>query len=171
MTTYTSTSTSTNTDTNRITDWYKIMNPYDPYNPYTWPWDYKDYNKWEPKIFPDLIKIAENEVSAGTTETKLFSKDFYDNIDPLLDDLETYLLSMYDKEYHYVGEAANDLQALDIWDGRGTLTNSSIDAAIKYLYRYGKKDGFNKKDLMKALHYIMLALFKDHYQGKDEDES
>ena len=30
--------------------------------------------------------------------------------------------------------------------------------AIKYLCRYGKKDGKNRKDLMKAIHYIVLLL-------------
>ena len=34
---------------------------------------------------------------------------------------------------------------------------------MKYLWRYGKKDGNNKKDLMKALHYIVLAMHVDHY--------
>lgn len=30
--------------------------------------------------------------------------------------------------------------------------------AIKYLCRYGKKDGKNRKDLLKAIHYIVLLL-------------
>ena len=30
--------------------------------------------------------------------------------------------------------------------------------AIKYLCRYGKKNGKNKKDLYKAVHYIVLLL-------------
>lgn len=28
--------------------------------------------------------------------------------------------------------------------------------ALKYLYRYGKKDGYNKVDLFKAIHYIIM---------------
>ena len=30
--------------------------------------------------------------------------------------------------------------------------------AIKYLCRYGKKDGRNRKDLLKAVHYIVLLM-------------
>jgi hypothetical protein len=30
--------------------------------------------------------------------------------------------------------------------------------AIKYLCRYGKKDGYNRKDLLKAIHYIVLLM-------------
>ena len=34
--------------------------------------------------------------------------------------------------------------------------------AIKYLMRFGKKDGKNKKDLLKAIHYIILLM---HFSG------
>jgi hypothetical protein len=27
---------------------------------------------------------------------------------------------------------------------------------LKYIMRYGKKDGFNKKDLLKVIHYTVL---------------
>jgi len=30
--------------------------------------------------------------------------------------------------------------------------------AIKYLCRYGKKDGKNRKDILKAIHYCILLL-------------
>ena len=30
--------------------------------------------------------------------------------------------------------------------------------AIKYLMRYGKKQGKNQKDLIKAIHYIVLLI-------------
>ena len=30
--------------------------------------------------------------------------------------------------------------------------------AIKYLARYGKKNGKNRKDLLKAIHYIVLLM-------------
>lgn len=31
--------------------------------------------------------------------------------------------------------------------------------AMKYLKRYGKKSGFNRKDLLKAIHYSVLLLY------------
>jgi hypothetical protein len=42
------------------------------------------------------------------------------------------------------------------------------NTALKYLWRYGKKNGNNRDDLMKALHYIMLTLYVDHYKTKGE---
>ena len=38
--------------------------------------------------------------------------------------------------------------------------------AIKYLCRYGKKDGKNRKDLLKAIHYIVLLMSSE---DKKED--
>ena len=44
------------------------------------------------------------------------------------------------------------------------LNNLAIDRdfcqanAIKYLMRYGKKQGYNEQDLFKALHYIVLLI-------------
>ena len=40
---------------------------------------------------------------------------------------------------------------------------------LKYAQRYGKKEGKNKKDLMKVIHYAMIQLSQDHYKDyKDE---
>jgi hypothetical protein len=39
--------------------------------------------------------------------------------------------------------------------------------AIKYIQRYGKKDGFNRKDLIKATHYCIMAIHNhDTLRGK-----
>jgi hypothetical protein len=35
---------------------------------------------------------------------------------------------------------------------------------MKYAQRYGKKEGHNKADLMKVIHYAMIQLSQDHYQ-------
>ena len=39
--------------------------------------------------------------------------------------------------------------------------------AIKYLCRYGKKGGYNRTDLLKAVHYIILLMSEEKY---DETE-
>jgi hypothetical protein len=40
--------------------------------------------------------------------------------------------------------------------------------AIKYLARYGKKNGKNRKDLLKAIHYIVLLMTSE---DEDNDNS
>ena len=43
-----------------------------------------------------------------------------------------------------------------MWNTLGSAGTTTRDTAIKYLMRYGKKGGYNKKDLFKAIHYIVL---------------
>jgi hypothetical protein len=59
---------------------------------------------------------------------------------------------------HYV---AGDIQVIDIWESMDSLDTTARDTAIKYLCRYGKKAGKNKKDLLKAIHYIILIMYAD----------
>ena len=40
--------------------------------------------------------------------------------------------------------------------------------AIKYLCRYGKKDGKNRKDLLKAIHYVVLLMSSEDEDYVDE---
>jgi hypothetical protein len=74
----------------------------------------------------------------------------------VLKELNEYINTTYSS--HYTNDN-NDIQSLDVWNARGTMADSCIDTTIKYLMRYGKKDGYNRKDLLKAAHYIILALW------------
>jgi hypothetical protein len=56
------------------------------------------------------------------------------------------------------------IECFDAWIALGDSTPTFRNTAIKYLWRYGKKNGSNKKDLMKALHYIFMCLYVDHYK-------
>lgn len=86
----------------------------------------------------------------------------------VLSDLSDHLKRSY--ESHYSNDM-NGVQTLDVFEARGTLADTSIDNAIKYLMRYGKKAGRNKKDLLKAMHYLVLATAFDEKVGVyDEDK-
>lgn len=71
--------------------------------------------------------------------------------DLVLKEIEKHVRATYDK--HYVGQ--DEMQALDVWKALGNFDTSCRDAAIKYLFRFGKKNGFNKEDLLKSIHFIM----------------
>lgn len=75
--------------------------------------------------------------------------------DVTFDKIKKYIDSTYGA--HYVNDG---LQVIDVWESRGTLMSTATDTAIKYLMRFGKKDGMNEKDLLKAIHYIMLMLYE-----------
>ena len=81
--------------------------------------------------------------------------------DKILSDLEKYLDSTYTE--HYVTNG-NKIECFDAWIALGDATPTFRNTALKYLWRYGKKNGSNKQDLLKALHYIMLMLYNDHYK-------
>ena len=71
----------------------------------------------------------------------------------LCKELATYIDSTYDEHY-----ARDKFQATEfIMDG-GHGEGFCIGNILKYAQRYGKKDGYNRKDLMKVLHYAIMAL-------------
>jgi len=75
--------------------------------------------------------------------------------DDLLKEIEHYVHNTY--QSHYVGE--NKTQALDLIFSTGHGLGFCIGNILKYGARYGKKDGHNRKDLLKILHYSLLALY------------
>lgn len=77
------------------------------------------------------------------------------NEDKIIAEIKSYIDSTYGQ--HYVGN--KDIQTVDFWESLGSLDTTARDTAIKYLARYGKKDGRNKKDLLKAAHYIILMIY------------
>ena len=83
--------------------------------------------------------------------------------DRILADLKAYIDRTYGEHY----KASDNIECFDAWVALGSASTTFRDTAMKYLWRYGKKSGHNRDDLMKALHYVMLCLYNDHYR-KDE---
>ena len=85
--------------------------------------------------------------------------------DKFLAEVKEYVANTY--QGHYVG--GGQYQTVDIWDTLGSASTTCRDTAIKYLMRYGKKGGNNKKDLLKAIHYItLLNHFSQEETNNDE---
>ena len=92
--------------------------------------------------------------------------EFKYNEDETLSELFDYIESTYNQ--HYVGEK-DKIQTFDVYESLGSLGTTCRDTAIKYLMRYGRKAGHNKKDLLKAMHYIAILLYATrHLQDKGE---
>ncbi len=83
-------------------------------------------------------------------------KQYKYNEDKSIQQLKDYIDGTYNE--HYVSK---DIQVVDMWESLGSLETTARDTAIKYLARYGKKGGKNKKDLLKAMHYIILMMHAD----------
>lgn len=84
------------------------------------------------------------------------------NEDKILKELQEYIDTTYNA--HYVGE--NNIQTVDVWDAVGIGPESFQSNVLKYAMRYGKKDGYNKKDLLKIIHYTIL--WWNATQGKEQ---
>jgi len=89
--------------------------------------------------------------------------------DELLSELQSYIDATYDEHY-----SQNKFQATEFIIDGGHGMGFCIGNILKYAQRYGKKDGFNRKDLTKVLHYAIIALYihdeehNDVVQGDSE---
>lgn len=78
----------------------------------------------------------------------------------IIADFQAYIDKTYSQHY----QTENNVQCFDAWIALEDATPTFRNTALKYLWRYGKKNGSNKNDLLKALHYIILCLYNDHYK-------
>lgn len=75
------------------------------------------------------------------------------NEDKILKEIYEYITSTYNQ--HYVGK--KDVQTIDVWENMGIAKEMCMGTLMKYAMRFGKKDGENPKDLLKLIHYAILA--------------
>ncbi len=80
------------------------------------------------------------------------------NEDKTLREVKDYVSSTYKSHYANDGQT----QTLDLIDSIGDAEAFSKANAIKYLSRFGKKDGKSKFDILKAIHYCILLY---HFAG------
>ena len=62
---------------------------------------------------------------------------------------------------HY---SQNKFQATEFIIDAGHGDGFCIGNIIKYAQRYGLKNGKNKADLMKIIHYAIICMHKNHYR-------
>ena len=77
------------------------------------------------------------------------------NEDRILKEMKEYIDATYGEHY-----SQNKFQATEFIMDSGHGEGFCIGNIMKYAQRYGKKDGHNRKDLMKVLHYAIMAIHK-----------
>ncbi len=90
--------------------------------------------------------------------------DFKYSEEETLLEVAEYIKNTY--KQHYVGP--NDVQTIDVWASMGIAEQMCLGTAIKYPMRFGLKDGKNKKDILKAIHYLILAY---HFAFNSDESS
>ena len=90
--------------------------------------------------------------------------------DKILKEVSEYIASTY--QAHYVNETAGtkdeEIQTIDVWKQMGHVEQACHSNIIKYAMRYGKKDGFNRADIFKILHYALMALHQHDLNNKEK---
>ena len=97
-------------------------------------------------------------------ELKMSAHYFKYHEKEILKDIEEYVSRTY--QGHYTGKSHEyrNVQTLDLMAAKELASGFCQANILKYGSRYGNKDGKNKKDLMKVIHYAMLlAHFDGHY--------
>jgi len=84
----------------------------------------------------------------------------------IINDIEDYISSTYNGHYTGNTHEYRNVQTLDLMAARDVASGFCQANILKYGSRYGSKDGKNKKDLMKVIHYAMLLLHFDEHYGK-----
>ena len=79
----------------------------------------------------------------------------------LIQELQAYIDGTYGEHY-----ASDKYQATDIIIDSGHGEGFTLGNIMKYAKRYGNKDGNNRKDLLKILHYAIIML--DVHDDRDK---
>jgi len=86
------------------------------------------------------------------------------NEDNTLDELREYIDSTYDEHY-----SKNKFQATEFIIDGGHGEGFCIGNILKYAQRYGKKDGKNRRDLLKVIHYGIIALYINEMENLENE--
>jgi hypothetical protein len=106
----------------------------------------------------DMINIDKKNISKKGEITNQNGFWKY-NEDKILKEIKEYLGSTY--KSHYTSQESKT-QTLDLIESIGDAEPFCRSNAIKYLSRFGKKNGKSKMDILKAIHYCILLY---HFAG------
>ena len=90
-----------------------------------------------------------------TTQLKNVNQtiDYKYSEDKILEELKSYIDGTYDQHY-----SQNKFQATEFIMDSGHGEGFCIGNIMKYAQRYGKKNGYNRSDLLKVVHYGIMAI-------------
>ena len=84
--------------------------------------------------------------------------------DKILTELKEYIDSTYDEHY-----SKNKFQATEFIIDGGHGEGFCIGNILKYAQRYGKKGGKNRRDLLKVIHYGIIALYINEMEESENE--
>jgi len=100
-----------------------------------------------------------------TMDEKNKLKKYKYSEDVILKEIKEYLGGTYRSHY---ASPESKTQTLDLIESVGDAEPFCRSNALKYLSRFGKKDGKSKQDILKAIHYCILLY---HFAGLCNENS
>ncbi len=111
-----------------------------------------------------MLNLTQTPVTMSESKNHLWKY----NEDKILKDIQDYVTSTYGSHYCGHNQQYQDIQTIDLMAAKDLAPGFCQANILKYGSRYGDKDGRNKRDLLKVIHYAMLLLhFDGHYSRKD----
>ena len=112
--------------------------------------------------FADSVTL---NIEGPTKETMSDIRNKYHEKE-ILEEVEEYVSRTYNGHYTGTKHEYRNVQTIDLMASRDLASDFCQANILKYGSRYGSKDGRNKKDLLKVIHYAMLLLHFDEHYGK-----
>ena len=81
--------------------------------------------------------------------------------DKTLKEIKKYIDSTYDAHY-----SKSKFQATEFILASGHGEGFCIGNILKYAQRYGKKNGKDRKDLLKVIHYAIISLYINNMENR-----
>ena len=98
----------------------------------------------------NLISLKKNQKKV---ENKNIEPNYKYDEDKILVELKSYIDETYNQHY-----SKNKFQATEFIIDGGHGEGFCIGNILKYAQRYGKKNGKDRRDLLKVVHYGIIAL-------------
>ena len=114
-------------------------------------------------------------MSLQVKEETEMDQDFYEpkrahfykyHEEEILKDIEEYVSRTYQGHYTGTKHEFRKVQTIDLMAARDIAPHFCQANILKYGSRYGSKNGRDKKDLLKVVHYAMLLLHFDGHYGE-----
>lgn len=123
------------------------------------------FTREKPKQYSlfDLSSFDVQEPVMYNNKTMSEGINYKFNEDKLIEDLKQYVDKTYSGHY-----SKNKFQSTEFIIDCGHGMGFALGNVLKYTQRYGKKDGYNRADLMKILHYALIALHVHDDTNKSE---
>ena len=90
--------------------------------------------------------------------------DYKYNEDNILKELQEYIDKTYNEHYSHKNFQATEF-VIDSGHGEGFC----IGNIMKYAQRYGKKNGKDRKDLLKVIHYGIMSLYVHDLHNENKE--